>query len=863
MGEVYRARDTRLNRDVAIKILPDALLNDPERIARFEREAQVLAALNHHHIAQIYGLEGRRERDGFVLVLELVPGRSLADVIRAGKLPFADALALARQVLDALETAHDRGIVHRDLKPANIMVTPDGVAKVLDFGLARVGGDSASGDTSNSPTLTSPTQAGMIIGTAAYMSPEQARGLVADRRSDVWAFGCVFYEMLAGRRAFAGEDVSDTLAAVLRGDPDWSALPKDVPPGVRTLIQRCLARDRKARVPEIAAARFLLDDAMAPAAGGALPPTAAARTRERAWMTAAVLLAAVAIGVPAWMRFRPAPVSPAGAVEFTFPPPDGEQFSSSYSSMAISPDGQRIAFTTGNGAKTRLWVRNLDDRIARQVPGVGLAGQLFWSPDSRSVAFVEAGANNTGKLKRVDVATGKIQTIAEAASGTGAWSPSGVIVITGKGKDKRLQRVADSGGELTPVSVIDEAKHESGHWWPIFLPDGRRFLYLALSTDTSNNAWYLSSLDAPTIRTRIADAFSSISYAQGRLFFLRNGALMSQPFDERAGRIAGDPVVIAENVMRTELVGRGLFSVSTTGSIVYREDSGAIQGMLTWLDRDGKPADTLGDKAYYWQIQFSPDGRRVAVVKGAGADADIWTIDVDRALPSRLTTDPHPDRMPVWSPDGLTLYFSSPRTTVADIYKRFVASDTTDEVLFASAENKYPTSVSPDGALLLFDKQTKTTGKGMDIWALPLSGSGQPFPVVSTVFDEMRARFSPDGHWISYLSNESKHNGVYVRPFPVTAGSVSVPISTDSSDITPQWSGDGKRLYYSVADGSIKAVDMTSPLHPGRPKEIAPKGGAWAVDPKTDRILMFDTTGQVATETPFTVIVNWAAGLKK
>jgi Tol biopolymer transport system component len=859
MGEVYRARDTRLNRDVAIKTLPDALLNDPERIARFEREAQVLATLNHQHIGQIYGVED----DGAqrYLILEFIGGRSLANVIRAGALPFADALALARQILDALETAHDRGIVHRDLKPANIMVTADGLAKVLDFGLARVGVD-PSRDISDSPTKTSssPTEAGVILGTAAYMAPEQAKGLVADRRSDVWAFGCVFYEMLTGRRAFAGDGPSDTLAAVLRGDPDWSALPTDVPPGVRALIQRCLARDRKARVPEIAAARFLLDDAVAPAGAvaSASPRIAIARGRDRVWIAVAILSAVVATSAAGWMLLRPTPAPP-GMVQFTMPPPEGEQFTQSFSSAAISPDGQRIVFTTTTDGKWQLWVRNLDDTVARLVPGVGLSTQLFWSPDSRSVAFTESGAASRGKLKRVDLATGRIQTLADAAAGTGAWSASGVIVITGPGN--RLYRVPESGGELTPLTDLDQASHETGHWWPIFLPDGRRFLYQALSSDKSNNAWYLSSLDAPSTRTRLAEEISSVNYAQGHLFFQRNGTLMTRPFDERAGRFAGDAVEIAADILHTETNGRALFSVSSTGTIVYRETTSGVPGTLTWLDPQGKPAGTLGERAPYWQIQFSPDSSRLAVVRGVGAQDDIWTIDAERNVPSRLTSDPHKDENPVWSPDGSTVYFSSPRTSVFDIYKRSVGGST-DDVVLESPEAKAPTSVCRDGSLLLFDRDMTASGKGLDIWALPLSPRAQPFAVVSTEFNESRAHFSPDCHWISYLSSDSAHNSVYVRPFPVTVTDQSVRVSTDSADITPQWSGDGKRLYYS-ADRKIRVVDMTSPLHPGPPKDIASRSGVWAVDPKTERLLILDTTAGVANDTPLTVIVNWMAGLKK
>jgi serine/threonine protein kinase/Tol biopolymer transport system component len=865
MGEVYRARDTRLRRDVAVKTLPDAFVSDPERIARFEREAQVLATLNHQHIGQIYGVEEIGAQRYFIL--EFIEGRSLSDVIRAGALPFAEALGLARQILDALETAHDQGIVHRDLKPANIMVRGDGVAKVLDFGLARVS-KIPSGDVSDSPTKTAPppTEAGVILGTAAYMSPEQARGQVADRRSDVWAFGCVFYEMLSGRRAFAGEGWSDTLAVVLRSDPDWSALPKDVPPGVRALVQRCLARDRKERVPEIAAVRFLLEDAVARngAAADRTSSAAIVRPRERVWMAVAFLGAALGLS-GGLMLLRRAPDSPT-VVQFTMSPPDGEQFTPSFSSAAVSPDGQRIVFTTTTNNTWRLWQRNLDDRVARPVPGVGVASQLFWSPDSRRVAFTETPANGVGKLKCVDLASGRIQVLTEAAMGTGAWSASGVIVITGQ--DRRLHQLPESGGGLAPLTELDPARDEVSHWWPIFLPDGRRFLYQAISRDKSKSAWYLSSLDTPSTRTRIADGIlSSMNYAQGRLFFQHDGRLMMQPFDERAGRLVGDPVEIADSVDRTVANGRALLSVSRTGTIVYRERRPEIQeGKLIWLDAQGKPSGMLGEPARYIQFSFSPDGRRLAVTRGVAAQSDIWTMDVERSVSTRLTSDPAMDGNPVWSPDGSTVYFSSPRTSVWDIYRREVGG-TSDELVYSSLENKQPTSVSRDG-VLLFDRDMSAKGKGLDIWALPLSGGGgQPFEVVATESNEHRAHFSPDGHWISYfVSDESGLNSAWVRPFPVTPRS-AVQVSTETSGLTrsTDWSRDGKQIYYAN-DKTIRSVDLTSPGRPGPPRDIAPlpASGQWAVDPRTGRVLILDAPASTgASDGPFTVLVNWTAGLKK
>ena len=616
MGEVFRAKDTKLDREVAIKVLPRVLADDPERIARLDREAKVLASLNHPNIAQIYGIEQR------ALVMELVKGETLQ-----GPLPLDEALRLAMQIADALEAAHEKGIVHRDLKPANIMITPAGVVKVLDFGLAKAAEAPDGGDPQNSPTLTmSPTRAGMILGTAAYMSPEQARGKAVDRRADIWAFGVVLYEMLTGRQAFTGETVSDILAAVLTKELDL----EQVPVKVRKLLRRCLQKDPKQRLRDIGEARFLLEDA---------PPDRVGHGRPLPWIAAGVFaVAALALGLVAYRHVN----EETRVLKMSVLRPDKATFKAT-SLPAVSPDGRRLAFVATTDGKDQLWVRDLDSLAARALTGTDGADDPFWSPDSRLIAFFA-----DGKLKKIEVAGGPALTLCDAALGRGGtWSKNGVIVFGVN--NGGTYRVPAAGGSATPLTTPDRASGETSHRLPWFLPDERHFLYTANNQEREKVAVYAGDLDSKN-RKLVVSADSNAMYTPpGYLLFVRERTLMAQPFDAGKLQITGDAVPVAEQVDSSSLAAQNQFSASQNGVLAYT--SGASGGglLLTWFDRSGKVTGTLGAPGFVDWGAISPDGNTVAADH---ADPqiriiDIWLHDLARGTASRFTFGPRSNEFPV------------------------------------------------------------------------------------------------------------------------------------------------------------------------------------------------------------------------
>jgi serine/threonine protein kinase len=651
MGEVYRARDRRLNRDVAIKILPDSFVHDPDRLARFEREAQVLAALNHPHIAHIYGLEESDHVRG--LVMEYVEGSTLADVIenrlQRQPIPIAEALPVARQIADALVYAHDRGIVHRDLKPANVKLTPDGTVKVLDFGLAKaLDLPTGVGSLANSPTLTSPaTHAGVILGTAAYMSPEQARGRPVDERADVWAFGVVIFELLSGRRLFSGETISETLAEVLKTSPPWASLPADTPAPVRRLLRRALEKDPDRRLRSIADARLEIDEALgvhAEEPAESLPP----RTRRSAGLLiGAILGAALLTGLAAWSLRSPSRPEP---LVFDIAPPDGMAFgpSANVAPMpAVSPDGRHIAMllmpASGSGPAT-IWVRSLSDSRMRLIPGTENAQAPFWSPDGQHLGYFA-----DSRLKRVALAGGPAQTLCEVGPRVegATWSRDGVIVFAADER-KGLFRVSQTGGQ--PQLLIGPAAGQVA-WvarWPSFLPDGRRFVL------SQQDGIYLAALDDPRPR-RIGDSDSKAIYAAGHLFFVREASLMAARFDPETGQLKGEAFPVAESVRLGQGVsGRAAFSVSDAGTVVYRQ-GGALLSQLTLLDRGGKVIRRIGEPADHDQLALSPDGTRVVVTIGPRSDHDLWVVDLTRDVRMKITREGGRRWPGVWSPDSRSI----------------------------------------------------------------------------------------------------------------------------------------------------------------------------------------------------------------
>ena len=870
MGEVYRAHDTSLKRDVALKILPESFAADADRLARFQREAEVLASLNHPNIAGIYGLE---ERGGVsALVMELVEGEDLADRIARGPIPVDEALPIASQIADALDAAHEQGIVHRDLKPSNIKVRADGTVKVLDFGLAKVtepAGGSSRG-LSMSPTLSNhATQAGIILGTAAYMSPEQAAGKPVDKRSDVWSFGVVVLEMLTGRPVFTGETLSHVLASVLKSDPDWTALPATVPPRVVTVLRRCLQKDRKQRVRDIGDVSLALDGTFETAAPQTIPGAASSAKRERlAWMAAVavVAVAIVALAIPAVRHLRETP-PPETRVEIVTPATDQPV------SFALSPDGRQIAFVASGNGESRLWLRSLATTTAEPQAGTEGARYPFWAPDGRSVGFFVTNA-----LKRLDLGSGASQTLASVVNGSGGtWNAEGVIVFASSVNTTHLMRVSASGGAITAVTAL--GPQQTGHATPYFLPDGRRFVfYVRGASDTAGI--YLGTLDgsAPT-RLTAADGggvylpvgqTSVVERASpGWLLWVRNGTLVAQRLDVAEGALTGEPVTLAEGVAVDGRDRIGV-SVAATGLVAYRTGAGSHR-QLTWMDRSGTVRGTIGEpEARLSNPRVAPDGRRVAVQRTVQGNEDIWLLDGART--SRFTFDPASDVRPVWSPDGTRIAFTSTRTGAGDLYQKLTSGADTEERLVTSDQLKNAYSWSPDGHFLLFnssDAQTNT-----DLWVVQMVGNRAPSVFLKTPFREINGVFSPDGRWVAFMSNESGRQEIYVRPFPGTNAGGQWQVSTTGGAF-PVWRHDGKELYYLNPAGAMMAVPITSigaTVEPGVPLQLFPTqiagGGREAqqgrqYDVAIDGRFLINVVAAGAPTAPITLLMNWNPAVKK
>jgi Tol biopolymer transport system component len=802
MGEVYRARDSKLGRDVALKVLPQALALDADRVARFRREAQVLASLNHANIGTIHGLE---ELDGVpVLVLELVEGPTLADRLVHGPVPIDEAFAIARQMAEALEAAHEHGIVHRDLKPANVKLRPDGVVKVLDFGLAKaLDGPPEAGhyagdrsvrlqpDLTRSPTITSPamTRIGVILGTASYMSPEQARGLAVDRGADIWAWGCVLFEMLAGRRAFDGADTTDVIAAVIRGEPDWSHLPSDAPASVRRLLRRCLEKDPRRRLADIRDARFTLEDL------GKEPDTVAAALvhpyRER-FLWAAALLACIAASTALfWRAGTLAPAAREMRVEITTPP------TTDLVSIGLSPDGERLAYVASSDGRQMLWLRSLATGEAQALTGTDGASFPFWSPDSRSIGYFAAG-----RLHRIDADGGSPKEITPAAVGSGGtWSSQGVILYTGV-PDAPISQVSDSGGPVTLVPGSTPGK--GGNRFPQFLPDGRHYLYFVAEPDV--RGVYLGTLDGPERRRLLHADAAAVFAPPARILFVRAGTLFTQRFDPAILMLDGEPVSVATGVA-VDNVGAAAVSGSSVGTIVYRVGSSNRQRQLVWFDRSGAPlgepfpVDSMGPLNH----DFSPDELQLVMNRTLGGNADIWTLDLERrGAFTRLTTASTPDISPVWSPDGSRIVYSGRQKDGFDLAEIPATGTGRESVVFSGPVAEVPLDWSRDGRHVLFRSQfdPKTS---VDIWALPMQGERTPFPVAQTVADEGVGSFSPDGRWVAFESNESGRYEIYVQSFPTAAAR---PIVSTGGGLQPRWAPDGKEIYYIAPDGRLMSVQL-------------------------------------------------------
>jgi serine/threonine protein kinase/Tol biopolymer transport system component len=869
MGEVYRATDARLKRQVAIKVLPASVAADVDRLARFQREAEVLASLNHPNIAGIYGLE---ETGGTTaLVMELVEGPTLAELLaRAAQaeaggargLSLDEALPIARQIAEALEGAHDHGIIHRDLKPANIKIRPDGVVKVLDFGLAKAmdPAGASSADAMHSPTLTArATQAGMILGTAAYMAPEQARGKLVDRRADIWAFGAVLFEMLTGTRAFPGEDITDTLAAVVRAEPQWDLLPRDVPPTLRVYLRRCLEKDPKQRVGDIRDVRLALEGALDVALQPAAVTSTPAPRARLAWTIAAVsILAATALAIPALRHLREAPPS-------TPPEIRTDIVTSGTGDFALSPDGRQLAFVAASGGMPRLWLRSLSDHTAQLLMGTEGTETPFWSPDNRSVAFVTGTA-----MKRLDLGGGAPRTIATSADRrfiSATWGADDVILYSHgglrSGLSDGLARIPAAGGTPTPLSPLGP---EMNYFGPSFLPDGRRFLFTALGRPDVAGI-YLGTLDSrPPVRltTDVGRALflaAPGASGDGWLLWGRSGALTAQRLDLAKPALAGEPVSLAAD---------GEFaSTSSTGLIAYRAGNANAPLQFAWFDARGDQLETVGEPGSLFEFDVSPDGKSVAMSVRSADAADIWILEAARGLRTRFTFTQATHRTPVWSPDGRSLAFaSSSRAGQQDLYRKSVDGAVgSEELLYSDDREKRPDSWSADGKYLLFgrnDPQTKS-----DLWILPLTGERKPFPFARTEFSEIQGTFSPDGRWIAYVSDESGSAEVYVAPFPGPGGKhlISTRQAGTGQGGVPVWRRDGKEIFYIAPDRNLMAVAITtngSTIEAGLPRVLfgpilAVGGRNYAVSADGKRFLTYTRPG-LRTNVPITLIQNWQPG---
>ncbi len=823
MGEVYRALDSRLRRNVAMKVLPDAFVSDPSRMARFEREAQLLAALNHPNIAALFGLE--ESGTTRALVMELVEGPTLAERIGRGPIPVEDAIPLARQLADALEYAHERNIIHRDLKPANVKLPAEGLAKVLDFGLAKaIAEDSAGDDISTSPTLTAAaTRAGFILGTAAYMAPEQARGKTVDRRADIWSFGAVLFEMLTGKMAFHGETISDTLAAVIRAEPDWSLLPPDTPQRVRQLLLRCLTKDPRQRLQSIAEARIVLDElAGNSSASSVTAATTSARSskypkRERFFWIAALSLLALAFLGFALSRLHPTSTA-LHSIHLEADAGAGNtlrvgMYSSSL--VAFSPAGDRIAFIgVGPDGMDRIYTRALDQKNPVPLAGTERPWDFFFSPDGQWIGFI-AGGN----LKRISIQGGSANSICPIANARGAaWGEDGNIYVTPL-PSSTLFRVPATGGTLTQVPNLQLEGEEYSHRWPTVLPGAKAILFTSNTSaaDSSNSNIDVLSFADGKRKTLIHGGSYSEYLPSGHLLYIHNGKLLAVPFDLQSLELRGTPLIVLDDILTTPWLGTAQYSVSQAGHLAYLSGtSHNFEATLQWLDRSGKFSPILTNPKQYWQPSFSPDGQRLAFAVPEDGKWSIWVDDYRKDVLTKLTFSGDINLYPLWTPDGQRIVFTRQESKGKSLVLYSVRADGNDkpEFLYRAKDGPmhqlYPLAWSPDGKWLAYTESIPE--KGTLIAVLPVSTdrasglkAGEPHVFVEGTAGYTNPAFSPDGRWLAFTSNESGHYEVYVRPFPGPGGGVWQV--SDAGGSFPRWSTKKSELFYRDADGKIMVVE--------------------------------------------------------
>jgi Tol biopolymer transport system component len=885
MGEVYEARDPRLGRTVAIKVLPSELTNDPAARQRLEREARAVAALSHPHVCALFDV-GHQQGIDF-LVMEFLEGETLATRLARGRLPFDQALQYGVQVAGALAAAHGAGIVHRDLKPGNIMVTKAGV-KLLDFGLAKPREPAVVAGMSTVETLQPLTGPHTIVGTLQYMAPEQLQGRQADARTDVFAFGSVLYEMFTGTRPFDGSNQASLTTAIMSADPAplTTALPI-TPVTLDRLVRKCLAKDPESRWQSTRDLAEELDwiaeaGAAAVPSGSAATPRSGSRDRLRlaGYIAAAIALAVATMRALIWAgMFQPVGTD-ARVVRFFIAPPDRWNLALSWpltvgaqSPLAISPDGRRVAFVArAQDGRTLLWVRGLDSLTDQVLNGTEGASSPFWSPDSRSLGFF---AN--GQLKKIDASGGPSVTLCDVLDNRGgAWGPDGTIIFASSASvtarlPTGLQKVSGSGGQ--PAAATELAAGETSHVEPVFLPDGRHFLYRALSVGQAGDGpVYVASLDS-TERTRLLTSTSTnLVVAASHLLFLRDTTLMAQPFDPRRFTLSGDAVPVAQDIRTVGAPPVGVFSASENGVLTYMSSTGPVSSELAWFDQAGRRTAALGGRADYGDVELASDGKRATITVGDSAlkTLDLWVVDLARDLRTRLTFNPGEDNTAIWSPDGTRIVYASAHNGTLELYERNTNGVGPEEPLLVDHRNKFPACWSPDGRYILYmvDDGDPT---GWDLWVLPLFGDRKAFPFLQTPFNEAQGRFSSDGKWIAYISNESGLYEVYVTPFPGPGGRWQISsIGSPEPGVWPRWRRDGKEIFYFAADGTLMAAAITMegthlgtsgvrPLFNARWK--VNRRWPYDVSPDGQRFLM-NTVVERGASAPLTVTLNWTEALK-